>query len=331
MLKLAVIYFTKSGEQTAKKLFELADTRFFVYDKQTGGGLKDFVKSAFSDMDGIVFISAAGIAVRLIAPYIKAKNIDPAVLVIDDLGQYVIPILSGHLGGANELAAVISKKIGATEIITTSTDIHKQFAVDIWSKEHGCVIANIDAIKSVSAAILRGEEVSFHSDFEVTGELPNRLTNIQSHEVGVAVSLDEGKKPYKITLNVIPKIITLGVGCKKNTASNLFEDTILQILKAQKISIKAVKSIASIDLKSEEDCILDFCKKYAIPPTFYTSEQLNRVKGGFTHSDFVKKTTGTDNVCERSAAYNDSKLLLKKQSQNGITAAISVENWECTF
>lgn len=331
MLKLALVYFTQSGEQVANKLVQIADISFTIYDKQNSN-LKDFVKNSFEQMDGIIFICATGIAVRLIAPYIKTKDKDAAVLVLDDWGQYVIPILSGHLGGANYIANLISQGTGAIPVITTSTDIHNCFAVDIWSNEQGCLIADISAIKHVSSAILRGESVSFQSDFPYEENLPKGLTAEQKNEVGIIVSLNEEKKPFPITLNVIPQIVTIGVGCKKNTDSQLFEAFVLKTLKELDISIKAVKYMTSIELKKEENCILQFCIKYSLLPKFYTAEELNNVCGEFAPSEFVKKTTGTDNVCERSALWGGGKsILLKKKLSDGMTIAVSKENWQCGF
>lgn len=331
-MKIGLLYFTQNGKLIANKLSKNEDIEYTIYDKKKQSA-KEFVKECFL-LDGIIFVGAVGIAVRLISPYITKKDVDPAVIVIDELGKYVIPILSGHIGGANELALSISDKLSATPVITTATDINNVFAVDVWSKNSNYVIDDISMIKYVSSALLRGEEVSLKSDFEIENELPKGVKKNKNLNIGLMVSLNENKKPFEKTLNVIPKIITIGVGCRKNTDINAFEEYIKATLREQNISLKAVKSIASIDLKKDEDCIISFSEKYNIPFNSYTAQELSTVCGNFSSSQFVKKITGVDNVCERSAMYNNQKngyLILKKQSKDGMTIAISSEKWRCKF
>lgn len=111
----------------------------------------------FSSMDALIFVGACGIAVREIAPYVKSKKTDPAVVCIDEAGQFVIPLLSGHIGGANALAEKLAEKLDATAVVTTATDVRGKFAVDAWAARHGCAISDMGLAKAVSAAILEGD------------------------------------------------------------------------------------------------------------------------------------------------------------------------------
>lgn len=329
-MRIGLLWFTENGEETAQKLMSVSDFDFTVYDKQKQSA-KEFVKENFC-LDALIFISAVGIAVRLIAQNIVSKDVDPAVIVIDEKADFIIPILSGHIGGANELAIKLADKLSTTPIITTATDINDVFAVDNWSRKANCIIANIENIKHVSASLLRGEEVGLASDFPIKGELPKGISLTDNLPVGIAVSTDGNKKPFAITLNIIPKIITVGVGCRKNTSTYEFEEYLLETLKTQNIALKAVKKISSIDLKKDEECIIAFAKKYNIPFCTYSASELASVKGEFTSSEFVKRTTGVDNICERSGIIADGgELILKKQSKNGITIAIAKEKWRCEF
>lgn len=282
--------------------------------------------------DGLVFIGAAGIAVRLIAPLLQSKDKDPAVVVIDELGTFAIPILSGHIGGANELANEISKFIYAIPVITTATDINHKFAVDVWSKKAGCVIGDISKIKFISQAILGGQAVGITSEFALAGTLPPQLRPDSSLPRGICISLSETKHPFGTTLNLIPRIVTIGVGCRRDTAAEALEKFVLATLDKFDISLKAVSKLVSIDLKKNENCLIKFCEKYNLQFATYTAEALAAVDGEFTASAFVKKTTGVDNVCERSAMCdNDGELIVKKQAQDGITIAVACGNWRCEF
>lgn len=286
----------------------------------------------FRKKDTFLFICAAGIAVRYIAPLIRSKDVDPAVVVMDELGQYAIPILSGHLGGANEAAAKLAAITGSTVVLTTATDVNGRFAVDVWSKKAGCSIVDISGIKTVSAAVLRGERVGLCSGFPLAGGLPEELTTDPA-EIGICVSLDEKQKPFPKTLSVVPRIVTLGAGCRKNASAEAFEQFVLDLLAENRISVHAIEKIASIDLKQNEPCFLAFSSKYRIPFVTYTAEELNRAEGSFAGSEFVKRITGVDNVCERSASLGSGggTKILAKTSGGGFTCALSVRDWKCRF
>ena len=251
---------------------------------------------------------------------------------MDDAGRYAISLLSGHLGGANELAGRLAQQLGAQAVITTATDLRGAFAVDVWSQKAGCVIGEVERIKWISSAILEGRPVGFRSDYPVSG-LPDCLRE-DEEELGICVSLDEWKSPFPRTLHVIPKILSLGVGCRKQLDSAIFEHTVLEVLREHRISLRAIKSAASVDIKKEEPCILEFCGQYKIPFRTFRAEALAQAGGDFTSSDFVKKTVGVGNVCERSAVLGlagEGSLLIRKQARNGVTVAVACENWRCVF
>ena len=331
----------ESANSLEKSNFEKSysgNEHYFVNLLEKNCNKKAYVADNFNNYDAFIFVGATGIAVRYIAPHIKSKDVDPAVIVLDEHGDFVIPLLSGHLGGANELASLIAEKLSSTPVITTATDINAKFAVDLWTKKTNQYIVDISKIKDVSSAVLKDEHVGLYSDFEIEGTLPKQIKLCDSYadynpNVGIAVSIDENIKPFNITLNAVPKLAVIGVGCRKNTDSDSFENYILDILREQNISIHAVDMLASIDIKQDEKCILDFSKKYGIPFKTATADELMNIKGKFTASSFVKSITGVDNVCERSAAYfsANSKIILGKTSHNGMTCAIAVRDWKCKF
>lgn len=293
--------------------------------------LKTFTGAAFNTCDAIVFIGAAGIAVRAIAPFISSKDRDPAVLVIDETGRYIIPVLSGHIGGANRLAGIIADILSGQAVITTATDLRRMFAVDSWAVANGCHISNVGQIKYISAALLNGEQVGLVSDFPVDGSLPEGLNYSTDNRMGICIAA-RNKKSFEHTLHLVPKQYVLGIGCRKNIQYEALLNFVNTILAGNGIQVFEIEAIASIDLKSEEEALLTLSRQWKVPFYTYTAKELLQVTGDFNHSDFVKEVTGADNVCERAAVKaSNGKLTVRKLSENGITAAIAKKEWRCKF
>lgn len=330
-MKIALAFFTPGGQSLAEKILKVCpEYSFDLFDKKKDKA-SDWVRAKFFSCDALFFVGASGIAVRLIAPLIQTKDKDPAVLVLDEKGQFIIPILSGHMGGANRIARELAKLLNAQAVITTATDLNEVFAVDEWSLSQACRIEDISKIKYISSALLEGQKVGFHSDFPVRGALPEGLFN-EVFPRGICVSLEAHKKPFEITLNIIPQLISLGAGCRKGTDINNFESFVLKTLKEYKISPKAIKSLGSIDLKKDEDCFISFAEKYQIDFFTYKAEELAKVEGDFYSSAFVESVTGVDNVCERAALRaKGGKLIVPRVSYDGMTMALALSDWECSF
>lgn len=332
MKEIGILAFTDRGRHLAAKVSDRLSRECNIEIFDNKGSAKDYLREHFDQKDTFLFICAAGIAVRMIAPLIRSKDVDPAVIVMDEFGQFVIPILSGHLGGANEAGERISTLLDATLVLTTATDINEKFAVDVWSKYAGCKIVDISCIKTISAAILRGEKVGFESGFPFEGKVPKELT-LDAAEIGICVSLSDQLKPFPQTFNMVPRIITMGIGCRKNTSVEQFEKFVLSILEENKVSIHAIEKIASIDIKKYEKCILAFSDKYQIPFITYNAEELTTAEGDFEVSEFVKSVTGVDNICERSACLGsgNGRRILSKTSGSGVTCALAMKDWKCKF
>ena len=205
MKNIGIVAFTARGYNLAEKIAEsLKNTcSVDVFEKEKESA-REYLEESFNKKDTFLFICAAGIAVRLIAPLIKSKDQDPAVVVMDEFGRFSIPLLSGHLGGANEAAAEFAKITEAELVLTTATDINGQFAVDVWSKYAGCHIMDISKIKLVSSAVLREEKVGISSGFPFEGEMPAPLT-LDEAETGICVSLAGNQNTYQNTLNLVPR------------------------------------------------------------------------------------------------------------------------------
>lgn len=296
--------------------------------------LREWTKRQMEEADGIIFIGAVGIAVRSIGPFIKSKVTDPAVLVIDETGRFVIPILAGHIGGANALAEKIAKWMKMIPVITTATDLQQKFAIDLFAVKNNLHIMRMDYAKEISATILQNQKIGIWSEFPVKGELPENLCWEEMHTYGIYLSLENTEKIIcHKTLMLIPRIITIGIGCRKGKRAEEIEEAVKAILVEKKISPYAIEKVASVDLKKEEHGLLAFCQKWNIPFETYSAEQLEMLPGTYHESDYVKKIAGVGSVCERAAVMGSDRgeLLVHKIVQNGVTVSMAKKKYEIVF
>lgn len=331
-MKIRAIAFSTNGCKVALKIADgLKDEDIEIWSKTRAdtlgvpkipGSLDAWTKESFETAEAIIFIGAVGIAVRHIAPYLKGKDVDPAVISLDDSGRYTIPLLSGHIGGANKLALRIADILDSEPVITTATDIHGKFAVDVFASENNLRIIRLHEAKIASSRILHDQFIGFCSNVPSEGKIPEGLTPAEEGEFGICISPD-GRKPFDRTLALVPMDIVVGIGCKRGTESSKLKEFVLEILKEENISPLRIRGIASIDLKKDEKAILELGKELETETKFYTSEELMQLEGEFSKSDFVKSVTSVDCVCERSAVkLGNGKLIRKKTARNGMTLAL---------
>ena len=342
-----VFSFTRNGAKISLKLQKYLDScgfktgifttrRYREVDpalREISPSLQEMCKEAFSRCRLLIFIGATGIAIRSIAPYIRSKTRDPAVLSIDEQGKFVVPLLSGHIGGANSLAAGIADYIKAVPVITTATDVNDLFAVDEWAARHNMSIFNMDAAKTFASYLVDCKKVGVKSEFPIRGTLPRGMVLAEEGPVGLAISLRKSVQPFVETVVLRPRILHLGIGCRRGTSKDKIEEIVIQELARLKVTLSVVKGIASIDVKKDEQGLLTFADECALPIRFYSAEELNALEGEFTPSAFVAKTVGVDNVCERAAVLDskEGKLLLRKTGRNGVTLAVAAENFVVDF
>ena len=281
--EVIIAAFTSNGIKLAAKISSHIDAKIFVPERFAEVGLQaidlpltEWTGRYFSEVRAMIFISACGIATRAIAPHIDSKLRDPAVIVIDERGNFVIPILSGHIGGANELARDIASFLHAVPVITTATDINNLVAVDEWAVKNNCNIENPIAIKKISSDIL------------------------ERHSVGVAVTHELQPAPFPVTLWLRPKNLILGVGCNRGIDEHEFEAAAKEFLDSSGASILSLKALASIDIKADEYALVSFARHHDVPFVTFKAEELRSVPGIFASSKKVLSVVGVDNVCERA-------------------------------
>ena len=240
-----------------------------------------------------------------------------------------IPLLSGHIGGANDLARRLAAALGAAAVITTATDVNGKFAADAWAAKNGCAISSMPLAKKVAAEILE-HDVPLVSDFPVKGALPGGIVEKTQGALGIVIGYCT-KEPFAETLRLTPRVLRVGIGCRRGTAQETVEAAVAAVLSAHQLDPSAVKGVYSIDLKQQEAGLLAACAKHNWPTVFYTAEELRSVPGEFTDSPFVQEMTGVGNVCERAAMRGAEKLLVKKTAVDGVTVAVAAEHWEVSF
>ena len=318
----AVIAFTRRGAALGRRLADALGATLHVparFAGEVGAQAYDSLTAwAWEQADSLLFIGAAGIAVRAIAPHIKDKFTDPAVVSVDESGRFVIPLLSGHVGGANTLALQVAALTGGQAAVSTATDVNGLFAVDVWARERDMVITDRVLAKEISAALLEGKPVGFASDFNHS--CPVGLTESRA-ELGVWVTWKTGEGPFPRTLRLCPKGLILGVGCRKGTPMEAIQAAVEAALTGYEP--RGVEQIATIDLKEKEPGLLAFCQAHDLPLTVFSAEELAKAEGDFTPSAFVREITGVDNVCERAAVRAGGMLLVRKQAKNGVTVAVA--------
>ena len=297
-MHIHIISFTQAGVSLSERIS--CDSSVFIHDTN----LSDWVKSHFCSGNALVFIGAAGIAVRAIAPFVRDKTTDPAVLVIDEKGSFVIPILSGHIGGANELARKIALAIGAVPVITTASDVNNLTAIDEFAAKNNLAINDMNLAKDFAAKRLSAKTCDARQNpcFTISVYIKNDI------------------------LSLIPKCVVLGIGCKKGKSAGELENFVKETLEMHKIDYRSLESINSVNQKRDENAIISLANSFELPFVTFSAEELNQIPQKVSHSDFVEKTLGTDNVCERSVfKAGASELIVPKTARDGMTLAIGIK------
>lgn len=323
-MTLAMLAFSEKGLLLAERLQALLPGETGSAERCPKDGLHAWTARHFAAADALVFVGAAGIAVRAIVPFVDHKICDPAVLVIDECAKFVIPILSGHIGGANALAKRLAALLGARAVITTATDCNGLFAADSWAAEQGYVIRNPERIKQVSARLLSHGTIRLKSDFEILIDpaLEGQILLTEHPPFDVRIGI---KDDNDLALHLIPPVLTLGVGCKRNIPASAIHNAFDRLCADFNFEPRAFNQVCSVDLKADEPGLCDFCRNSALPFATFSAQALAALHGDFTASDFVRQTTGVDNICERSAVLgSQGKLLIQKQAFDGVTMAVAI-------
>lgn len=337
-MKIAILSVSSKGNKLALNLLDkLSNDSTVILVNHFHKNIKSIINEVFENYDAIIAIMASGIIIRSIAPYIKSKNQDPAVINIDDNGKFVVSMLSGHLGGANKLSYKIADLISATPVITTSTDVNNYLGIDTLANDLYFSINDYKKILPINKSILEGRKLTFkinpNSNFNYLYEYLNNNT------LEIDVSFEKsGEIPIDVidveinnnSLRLEKQKIIVGIGCRKGKTKEEIELAIKNALSSLKLTIDRLDLISSADIKRNEKGLLELSKHHNIPITFIETELLKNFNfDNISSSEFVKSKFGIGGVCEPSAliaAGENSKLIYKKTAFNGVTVAIALSN-----
>ncbi len=286
---------------------------------------------------GFLLVMAAGIAVRSVAPLLRDKAEDPAVLVMDQTGHFVVPILSGHLGGANDLAREVAARLGATAVITTATDAVGAPAAEVWARENGLEVVDRAGVVRVNAAWANGEPVGLYVDpalerldlgAELDPHLALRCDDLEQTEefTGALIAVTHrASTPRSAALVLRPRCLHLGVGCRRDAAPDAVVDGVRAALAAAGFAEGAVAGVASVDVKGDEPALHALAAVLGVPFRVFPSELLRMVDVP-SPSARVARAVGTASVSEAAAlvASGGGELLLPKQKGGVWTLAVAL-------
>lgn len=287
--------------------------------------IKDFtseLEKKFNNYDTNIFIMASGIVIRKISTLLKSKDIDPAVLLIDEGKHFVISLLSGHLGGANEMTYKIAESLELIPIISTSSDITGKIAVDTIAQKLNAELEDLKSAKDVTSLIVDGKKVDIFLPKNV--KIKNEFEENINSDGLVIVS---NKKKLDIT-RIYPKNLILGIGCKRNTSEEEILNAIDIELEKHNLDIKSVKHIATVDVKADEVGLIAAARTLNKNLIIIDRKEIKKIQDMFEGSDFVEKNIGVRAVSEPVALLSSSqkgRFLEMKAKYNGITISIYEE------
>ncbi len=284
----------------------------------------------------LIFIMASGIAVRSIAPFVKDKKTDPAVIVLDEDSKFVISLLSGHIGGANSFALQIADFLKAQPVITTASDVNNLTAIDLWAQDNNLTIDNSGILPAISTKQLNDGNLKIYDETNI--KLPEEFIKVEAPEdadILITNKLSpygaEQKAPAKRQLYLRPKNIVIGIGCNSGTTSEEIETVISDTLIQNNLSFWSICRLATIDKKASEPGIINFASKYGFEIKIFSPATINTVKG-IEKSEAVIKATGAKAVAEPAAilASHYGRLLMAKQKNANVTvAAAEIKHQDC--
>lgn len=325
-MKLAIWSVTRGAGRVAKKIGEKIAgdiytlKKFDIADTIQIKNFSEELERKFNSYDGHIFIMATGIVIRKISSLIKSKDIDPAVLVVDEGENFVISLLSGHIGGANELTYRVANTCSLLPIITTSSDVTGKIAIDILAEKLKCEMESLTKAKELTSLIVDGKRVDILLPDNVkVGECKNSS--------GVVVV--SNRKNIDI-MRLYPKNLVIGIGCKRGTPKEEIKKAVNEVMEKHNLAYESIKKIATVDIKADEVGIIEFAKELKKELVIISREEIKKVENRFVGSEFVKKQIGVSCVsepCALLASNGDGEFLEQKYICSGITISIYEEKF----
>ncbi|MCK8825524.1 cobalt-precorrin 5A hydrolase [Fuchsiella alkaliacetigena] len=350
-MKLAAIAITKEGARLAGEIAEYLDSSLEVYLPQKlanelkgregvtfySGSLRGLIKEIFNSYEGLIFIMALGIVVRMVAELLEDKRYDPAVVTINETNDFVISTLSGHLGGANELTQHLAGLLGAQPVITTATDSQGKLAIDMLAKELDCLIEPFANLKLINGALVNGETINIYSEYELELEAEDdfNLYPVSSLAEATAPAVIISNQSFSLPSNLAdqaylclrPRNLVIGIGCRKGISKERIAEAVELALERVGADLEQVKCLATVDLKAQEVGLVTYAQEQDLELKIISREEIKNTDLEYSTSEFVKKAIGVGGVCEPVALLSGEQmeLLLKKTKVQGVTVAVAQE------
>lgn len=324
-MKTAILAITINGCLLGEKLAANLENTVFLNCR---GRLRETMLKTWDEYDELICIMATGIVIRTLSGKFNNKHIDPALVVCDERGKFAISLLSGHLGGANELAMKVAEIIGGQAVITTSSDVQGLVPLDLWIRRLGLIITDKYKLTKATGKLVNNGTVTLYSRYQIT-DLPKEIKIHDSPETA-DLFISYRADLHFPGLQLYPKNLIAGIGCNRNTPAQEIKDAMQETCVINNINLSSIKSLASIDLKQDEQGLLEFAENNNYHIDFFNRNQLNAVDG-VSVSVMVLKATGAKGVAEPAAilAANGGKLLVRKMKRGNVTVAISeIRKWE---
>lgn len=346
-MKLAIVAITSGGAQLARHLgAKLPEASVFLPEKYRSGDECDYfdkplavwLPGLFREAEQLVCIMATGIVVRILGRELKGKDQDPAVVVMDEAGQFAISLLSGHLGGANDLARRLATACGATPVITTATDVNQLPAWDQVARDAGLVVDPVAHLKTLNSLLLEGRRIGLVDRRKRVSGKYTSVKGVTLYDSFASASRSSADGLVFVTHRFLPHLhnqpemlalrprdLVVGIGCNRDTTAAEIEQAVRSKLKQSFLAFDSIACIASIDAKQDEVGLLEFARQNRLPLKFYPAEDLNRVEIPSPVSLHAQKAVGAKGVCEPAAllASGMGEMLIRKQKVGNLTVAVA--------
>ena len=353
MDRVAVLAITKNGVRIGENLKrQFPEFQVFAPQKLSNDTYNDItwynttttqkIVELFKNNNALICLFSLGAVIRLIAPHLKDKKTDPAVIVIDDKTNFVISVLSGHIGGANKLTEDIAAKLGATSVITTAADVNKTISVDLVGREFGWAIDDDAHVTAVSAHMVNEEPIGVYQDVGrtdwYTKEMPKNVTRYDSlddlrdsdSKACLIISdrvLEEDVAEKKKVVVYRPQSLVIGIGLHHDTDRDTIKDGIETCLRQFKLSPKCVAKLVSIKKPKDVQGLIDLGQEMGVPVEYVDREELAEITAP-NPSDTVMAFEGTASVSEAAAikVANGTLIVEKQKFPPNLTVAIARMN-----
>ncbi|PKM83530.1 MAG: cobalamin biosynthesis protein CbiG [Firmicutes bacterium HGW-Firmicutes-13] len=372
-MKIGVVALTRGGKSLAYKIqkaYPRGEVEVYLSSSlQTGSGnsgefiyfnepLRELFGKLFKNYRFLVCVMAAGIAVRLSAPYLSSKREDPAIAVVDEKGNFVISLLSGHLGGANLLTREIAEKIGAQPVITTATDVCGKPALEMTAEKWNMGVRPVENIKKINWALVNGYKVRVFIEkglllppefpfeveewdgspdlkqdgpFDTNNKCMEDKNNVPTVIITSRLVPPDSIHSLDSVIFLHPKNIVLGVGCKRGVSAGRILNFVERSFREEGFCLSSLRKVVSVDIKRDEKGLLEAARSLQVPLEFVSLEEIKNFEVQVSRSKYVEEVLGVGSVCEPAALIGAGRgeLLWKKKKLQGVTTAAAqvISGW----